>query len=379
MPLPRPSDRVTTTSGRTIRFVSGVLVAFGLVAITSAVPLRAAPAAAGPSVPGVASQAANDSVGLRLVDVPADTADDPRARLYLVDHLAPGSVISRRIEVSNTTAAAVHVKLYPAAASIEKGSFIGAEGRTPNDLSTWTSIVPNALDLAAGEKVMATVMVTLPDDAPPGEQYAAVWAEIRPPASPDEGVVQVNRVGIRLYISIGPGGEPAADFAIESMTAERTRDGKPRIIATVRNTGGRALDMHGTLDLTDGPGGLSAGPFPASLGTTLATGATESVVVALDEQVPNGPWKADMVLKSGLVERRASVTLTFPDEGTSAAVTVPTEGPNRLAVVAIAITLAVAVLLPVARARRSRRRPRRRARHSRRPRHAKGRGLATAR
>ena len=31
--------------------------------------------------------------------------------------------------------------------------------------------------------------------------------------------------------------------------------------------------MNGTLELRGGPGGLSAGPFPASLGTTLAVGA----------------------------------------------------------------------------------------------------------
>ena len=72
------------------------------------------------------------------------------------------------------------------------------------------------------------------------------------PATGD-GITQVNRVGIRLYLSIGPGGPPAANFTIGSVTAKRTRDGHPMVLATVHNTGGRALDMNGTLRLREGP------------------------------------------------------------------------------------------------------------------------------
>ena len=58
-----------------------------------------------------------------------------------------------------------------------------------------------------------------------------------------------------------PGGAPLSDFTIDSLTAERAPDGRPMILAMVHNTGQRALDMDGTLQLLDGPGGLSAGPF----------------------------------------------------------------------------------------------------------------------
>jgi hypothetical protein len=143
-------------------------------------------------------------------------------------------------------------------------------------------------------------------------------------------VVQVSKVGIRLYVSVGPGGAPAADFTIDSLTAARTADGEPTILATVHNTGGRALDMNGTLQLLGGPGGLSAGPFPASLGTTLAIGARESVAVALDKQVPAGPWDARITLRSGLLERSAAATITFPDTGTSAPVKTTTADPGML-------------------------------------------------
>jgi hypothetical protein len=129
------------------------------------------------------------------------------------------------------------------------------------------------------------------------------------------GVTQVSRVGIRLYLSVGPGGPPAANFTITTLTAMRATDGRPTVQASVHNTGGRALDMNGTLRLLSGPGGLSGGPFPAKLGTTLAIGDTESVTVALDKQLPAGPWDAQITLRSGLLERSARATITFPAAG----------------------------------------------------------------
>ena len=169
---------------------------------------------------------------------------------------------------------------------------------------------------------MATVTITVPSDAAPGEQYGVVWAETRSTPANGDGVTQVSRVGIRLYISVGLGGAPAADFTIDSLTAERSTDGTPMVVATVHNTGGRALDMNGTLELLGGPGGLNAGPFPAILGTTLAIGQTEPVTIALDEQVPAGPWEAVIILRSGLLERTARATITFPESGAATPVSV---------------------------------------------------------
>ncbi|MDQ0677154.1 hypothetical protein QFZ30_000536 [Arthrobacter pascens] len=256
-------------------------------------------------------------LGLRLLDAPSGAANDPRAQLYIVDHLAPGTVIQRRIEVSNGAASSTPVVLYSAAATVAGGSFLGAPGDTPNDLSTWTSVDPGTSTVPAGGNVTATVTIAVPADAAPGEQYGVVWAEARVGPVNGGGVTQVSRVGIRLYLSVGPGGAPAANFTVDSLTAERTADGRPSVLASVHNNGGRALDMFGTLELSGGPGGLSAGPFPASLGTTVAIGATESVTIVLDKQVPAGPWEAEIILHSGRLERRAQATITFPDAGSS--------------------------------------------------------------
>jgi hypothetical protein len=89
--------------------------------------------------PRSASVTGPGGVGVRLLDVPADAANNPRAREYIVDNLTPGTIIHRRIEVSNTTRSELHVAIYPAAATISKGSFVGAPAHTANDLSTWTT------------------------------------------------------------------------------------------------------------------------------------------------------------------------------------------------------------------------------------------------
>ncbi len=202
--------------------------------------------------------------------------------------------------------------MYSAAATISHSTFIGAAAHTPNELSTWTSVLPGASDVPAGGHRIATVTISVPRNVPPGEQYGVVWAETRSAPPAGGGITHVSRVGIRLYLSIGPGGAPASRFTIESLTGKRAPDGHPVVVASVHNTGGRALDMNGTLQLSAGPGGLNAGPFPANLGTTLAIGATEPITITLDRRLPNGPWDALVILHSGLLENSARATITFP-------------------------------------------------------------------
>src|SRR5689334_5399628 len=77
-----------------------------------------------------ASKAPAGSIGVRLIDGRSTQSADPRARLYIVDHLVPGAAVQRQIEVSNSTTARAHVLLYSAAATISDGSFLGSAGHT---------------------------------------------------------------------------------------------------------------------------------------------------------------------------------------------------------------------------------------------------------
>lgn len=294
------------------------------------------PAGAQPSPPS------EGGIGIRLVDAPTSSRDDPRAMVYIVDHLAPGTIIDRRVEVFNTTGAPAKVTLYTAAAHIQDGSFVGSLGQTPNELSTWVSLSPNEHEIAAGASVLFNVTVSVPADAAPGEQYGVIWAEMRSDPT-SGGVTQVSRVGVRVYLSVGPGNAPAADFVVDSLSPGRTTDGQPVVTATVRNVGGRAIDMSGTLSLAAGPGGLRAGPFPAVLGATLAPGDTGPVTITLDKQLPAGPWDAEITLRSGLVERSANATITFPDSGMSGPVTTSTGNMVKVTVTAVVIVIAILI------------------------------------
>ena len=297
-------------------------------------------------------------IGLRLLDVPVSERNDPRARLYIIDRLAPGAMDDRRIEVSNTTASAVHVDLFAAAATIEHGSFLGLAGRTSDELSSWVSVLPGASEVPAGGSLTTRVVIDVPPDAASGEHYAVVWAEVRSVPAAGSGVTEVNRVGIRLYVSIGFGAAPASNFDIESLTAERLSDSRPSVVAAVHNTGGRALDIYGSLRLLSGPAGLSAGPFPASLGTTIAIGDTEPVTIVLSKQLPAGPWDAQLTLLSGQLRRSARATIIFPNAGTSPAALATTSStqPSWLHPAIVGCVLLVAAALCFLLGRRSIRR-----------------------
>jgi len=329
----------TTVGARLGRFVRAGLA---LATLAAGPVLLAAPATAQTPAPVA-------SIGIRLLDVPVAARDDSRARIYIVDHLNPGTTIERRVEVSNGGDAAEHVVLYAAAARIKGDSFVGSAGHTANELSSWSSVTPAEADVAPGGTTTATVVIKVPSDAAPGEQYGVIWAEERSATAPATGtgggVVEVSRVGIRLYVSVGPGGPPAADFAIDAMTAGRSPDGAPMVSAQVHNTGGRALDMSGTMSLASGPGGLRAGPFRAQLGSTLAPGSSQPVTIHLADSVPAGPWTAKVTLESGLTERSASARIKFPSSGQAAPVAVTESGSPPWAIIGAGITVALVLLL----------------------------------
>lgn len=142
-----------------------------------------------------------------------------------------------------------------------------------------------------------------------------VWASTASTPRTGGEITQVHRVGVRMYLDIGPGGEPPSDFSIGEVRPARDPDGKPSLTVQVSNTGGRAIDLTGTVTLTDGPAGSRAGPFPVGQGVTLAPGAAGQVIATFPAALPNGPWNAEVKLESGLVQRSVTARITFPDPG----------------------------------------------------------------
>jgi hypothetical protein len=267
---------------------------------------------------------------VRLLQGPADNLDDPRAHDYIVDHLAPGTTISRQIGFTNGDAEPADLSFYPVAADIHDGGFEPGVGHAANELTGWITFFPTSATLAPGQTLPITVTIAVPADATAGERYAAALAEHAQPPAAGGGVTSVSRVGIRIYLSVGAGGAPTTSFSVDTMTAERDADGNPLVRALVHNTGERAVDLSGHLDLTKGPSSLSAGPFPVSDTATFAPGASGTVVVLLDRALPNGPWDGRLTLESGKTSETVTGRLLFPSEnGTSAVPTTDLEGDAK--------------------------------------------------
>ncbi|HET6817513.1 MAG TPA: hypothetical protein VFH66_09855 [Mycobacteriales bacterium] len=286
-------------------------------------------------------------LGIGLREEPKALAKDPRAAHYIIDFVHPGAHFTRKVLICNGFSTPIHVDLYTAGATIHDGTFDIDQGTGTNAISEWASVQPKALELAAGESRIVEAAVNVPADAPKGEFYGAVVAA-RPP-DPARGIAVAARAAVRIYLAVGSGGLPPTNFRIDSLTAARRADGSPYVLAQVTNTGRRAIDLSGSLKLTKGPGGLSAGPFPAQLGTTLAPGQSEPVTIPLDKALPAGPWLATLDMKSGLLERKAQATILFPTGSGAKAKPVAAKSipltKNRDVIVPIAIALLLFVLI----------------------------------
>lgn len=306
-----------------MRFLTRLICVLLLAAVPAAPALALGSRESAPAVEAAAPAPKPSGLGIRLLDIPAATQDDPRARAYIVDRLAPGAEISRRLRVENNTGSPQTVRLYPGTARITDATFTVDNANVTSDLTRWAAVDRQEMQLAAGESADVLATITVPADATEGERYGAFWAEMRSPAAAG-GVITANRVGIRIYLSVGPGNGRAADFTVTSIAAGRDTGGNPQVNAVVTNSGGRALDLSGDLGLAGGPGGLSAGPFALQKQTTLAPGEAHTITFPVPREIPNGPWTASITLKSGLLERQAQAQVTFPE---AAGVTEPAQEP----------------------------------------------------
>jgi hypothetical protein len=313
------------------------------------------PLAAGSPAPPPAPPADEPAeVGVRLLDAPVNRRTDPRALHYIVDHVHPGTTIRRRIVVANPSPVRRQTAVYAAAADIDKDGFTFAPDATQNELSSWVRLERNNLDLADNAHATLWVTIDVPANASEGERYAVIWAQVAADTNADTNVRSVGRAGIRIYLSVGPGGEPPSDFQISGLTGRRTPDNLPVLTADIRNTGKRALDLAGELSLTHGPGGLSVAPTKIQA-PTLGLGETATVRVVLDRQLPDGPWSAELALASGWVKRTTASVITFGPQAPIATPTATqTDNTRILTIGGIGSLLVMALLAGTAYRRRNR-------------------------
>ena len=264
--------------------------------------------------------------GVRLFDVPVSDAHNPRGLRYIIDFVPSGTVIRRRVLILNEESRRVHFTVYPDAAQITHGQFIGDAGATRSELTSWIRVRHPSVTLRPHSSMLDMVTIRVPRGATRGEHYGEIWVQQVAHGRTTSGVTitEVDRVGIRIYLAVGRGGAPATAFIITALAGRRSASGQPLLVAHVRNTGGRAVDLSGQARLSGGPGGIAAGPFREQQIITLAPGQSDDVVFAMGRRLPLGPWHAAVTLVSGFTTRTASATIQFPGRLTAAAWTRPT-------------------------------------------------------
>ncbi|PZE66393.1 peptidase [Curtobacterium sp. MCBD17_021] len=289
----------------------------------------------GAVTPASASTDQDGGVGVRLVPDGSRTTS-AQDRAYLIANPDVGGTVRRTVEVSNTSRDVQVVTLYPGAATIRDGAFVGEAAEATNDLARWTSLAKTEIVLSPDETERVDAEIAVPRSAASGERYGAIWAAVQA-TSPSGSVDTVNRAGIRMYVNVGNGSARPA-FEIEDLAAA-DHDGATGVIATVRNTGSVAVDLTGQLRLVKG--GLTAGPFNTSSATTIAPGDTSTVVFTVDPDLPGGGWHATAALSSGTSSRTASATVVLPVR----AVAAPAPSPIAVAAAAAGVTAALALLV----------------------------------
>jgi hypothetical protein len=148
-------------------------------------------------------------IGVRLLPAPdAPKSKNPLARVYIVDRLGTGTTIQRTIAVSNTTKSSQKVSLYAGGAEIANQVFVPGPN---NALSSWIEVTPSSVLLRPGTAQKAEVTIAVPPKASLGERYAVVWAQVALPGS----VVQINRVGVRVYLDVENVAPPGGASSVE--------------------------------------------------------------------------------------------------------------------------------------------------------------------
>jgi hypothetical protein len=290
------------------RSISFLMFAITIGILSSFSPVASAATSSSLSAPPAAP---HGSFGVRLVDAPVSEAHNPRALRYIIDYLPTGTVIHRRILIANGEARTARFTVYADAAHITAGQFAGDTGATRSELTGWVSVQHPVVTLAAGASATDLVTINVPSGATRGEHYGVVWVQQAAKARTGSGssVIEVSRVGVRIYLAVGRGGAPPTSFDITSVTGYLTAAGQPVVVAHVNNTGGRAIDLNGTVRLADGPGNTSSGPFSARQTVTLTPGQSWNVSFAPPKSLPEGSWRATVTLASGLTKATATTTI----------------------------------------------------------------------
>lgn len=193
---------------------------------------------------------------------PADSAITPRAAFQLPAQ--PGTTLTDRAVVTNTTAAQLTFRLYVADAhNTERDGGLAVRGieETQRDVGAWGRPEQDTISVPARSAVTVGITLTVPRDASPGDHVGALVAVDTRVQPADGSHLGVQRgVGARIYLRVEGPRQPGlavedVRFTARSPQVPWTGTRESTVAYTLHNTGNVKLAPRVSL----GVGGVLLG------------------------------------------------------------------------------------------------------------------------
>lgn len=295
------------------------------------------------AAPQPAPAAENAEFSLRP-DRPASA--EARDRSYVVRTVKPGDELADRLLAVNLTDAPIELDVAPVDATVTgDGQF--APGAAAEGDGRWITVTPTRVRVPARSTRPVDVRIRVPADAAAGDHIAAVVAQKAGPPTGSGNVRLVQRVGVRVYLTVDGTGESSRQggqsrsFEIKDL---RWVDGTFEV--DIQNTGDLLVEPLGSLTISRG--GLDATAEVPVLGTVPPH---ELRTFKVPPPRPLEPGTYDALLKLRLVQgggdQEKSLTFTLDGALKAADDADGTKGrkglPWWLIVLALVALVAVAV------------------------------------
>ena len=238
---------------------------------------------------------------------------DESTGAYFSYTLEPGASKTDSANVTNNTAAALTLKVYPADAITASGggtAFAGF-GERRTGVGAWVSTPQAELNIAAGATVAVPVTITVPPGLAPGEYVAGIVVEAPPKAGTVAGSVNTTvteRAGVAIVVRVP--GAATEKLAIGNVCFNQ-ETGSRYFEFPVKNQGAVLSTATGTFRLETDKG-VHVFERTVEIGSVIPTLETP-VRVHAPQDPPPGKYTARLALtqKDGReVERESNLTVS---------------------------------------------------------------------
>ncbi len=254
--------------------------------------------------------------------------DEPAAKLgivalgtersYFTLTLAAGESQEVEFEVHNRGSLDGEANIYLAniGTLINGGINPAASDETLGSVTLWADLSDEVLTIPAGERIVRSFMVTVPEDAQPGEYATSlVMQEAQEDSVLSQGGIGINTVTRRaIAVAITVPGPAQPELAINSVEHRASVD-RSIIAFAVESTGNMRLKPKGEFTIADSDGvELARAPVEYR---TIYTGTSTTLEVSINSLLLPGDYTVSLSLidprHEGFTAESGPLTMTVPE------------------------------------------------------------------